>query len=100
LDFPPRATNQYPASARSPIFSKPLNPLNLPDYILNVTAGAGELGRFFGQVGLINRSREKDLKAPACDVSALENDLGVRCEKALEVEFAKTLEWYRANKQL
>jgi nucleoside-diphosphate-sugar epimerase len=84
------------------LFGKPFNPLNLPDGLLNVAAGAGELGRFFGQVGLINRSREQDLKAPGwvCDVSALEKDLGVRCETPITVGFAKTLEWYKANKQL
>jgi nucleoside-diphosphate-sugar epimerase len=84
------------------LFGKPFNPINLPDGLLNVAAGAGELGRFFGQVGLINRSREKDLKAQGwvCDVLDLENDLGLRCETPFEVGFAKTLEWYRAKKQL
>lgn len=84
------------------LFNKPFNPINLPNGLLEVAAGAGELGRFFGQVGLINRSREKDLKAAGwvCDVSDLERDLGVKCETPLEAGFAKTLEWYKANKKL
>lgn len=84
------------------LFGKKFSPINLPDIILEVAAGAGELGRIFGQVGLINRSRQKDLQAIGwvCDVSAIETDLGVCCPTNLEAGFTKTLEWYKQNKWL
>jgi nucleoside-diphosphate-sugar epimerase len=84
------------------LFNKPFNPVKLPNGLLEVAANAGELGRFFGQVGLINKSRQKDLLSPGwvCDVSAIETDLGVHCETNLETGFTKTLEWYRASKLL
>ncbi|MFN3266337.1 MAG: NAD-dependent epimerase/dehydratase family protein [Deinococcales bacterium] len=84
------------------LFQKPFKPINLPNGLLEVAAALGELGRFFGQVGLINRSREKDLKAAGwvCDVTAIEQDLGIKCETPLETGFAKTLEWYKQNKRL
>ena len=84
------------------LFDKPFKPIKLPDAVLEVAAGAGELGRFFGQVGLINRSRQKDLLSPGwvCDVSDIENDLGVSCQTSLETGFTKTLEWYKQQKLL
>ncbi len=84
------------------LVEKPFNPISLPNGLLEVAASAGELGRFFGQVGLINKSRQKDLLSPGwvCDVSAIESDLGVVCGTGLEVGFTKTLAWYKANKLL
>jgi nucleoside-diphosphate-sugar epimerase len=84
------------------LFDKPFNPVKLPNALLEVAAGAGELGRFFGQVGLINRSRQKDLQATGwvCDVSSIEAELSVVCSTNLETGFAKTLEWYKSNKLL
>ncbi len=84
------------------LFDKPFNPISLPNGLLEVAANAGELGRFFGQVGLINKSRQRDLLSPGwvCDVSAIESDLGVMAQTNLETGFAKTLEWYRASRLL
>lgn len=84
------------------LFQKPFKPLKLPNAVLEVAAGAGEMGRIFGQVGLINRSRQKDLLSPGwvCDVSAIETELGISCPTSLEDGFAKTLAWYKDNKLL
>jgi nucleoside-diphosphate-sugar epimerase len=84
------------------LFVKPFNPIKLPNGLLEVAANAGELGRFFGQVGLINKSRQRDLQAVGwvCDVSAIETDLGVSAKTNLETGFARTLEWYKASKLL
>jgi nucleoside-diphosphate-sugar epimerase len=84
------------------LFNKPFNPVKLPNGLLEVAANAGELGRFFGQVGLINKSRQRDLLSPGwvCDVSAIESDLDVKCSTNLETGFTKTLEWYKQSKLL
>ena len=84
------------------LFNKPFNPVKLPNGLLEVAANAGELGRFFGQVGLINKSRQRDLLSPGwvCDVSAIESDLDVECSTNLETGFTKTLEWYKQSKLL
>jgi nucleoside-diphosphate-sugar epimerase len=84
------------------LMDKPYKPLLLPDFALEVAAGAGELGKVIGKIGLINRSRQKDLQAPGwvCDVSDLERDLGVRCETPLETGFGNTLNWYREARWL
>jgi nucleoside-diphosphate-sugar epimerase len=77
-------------------------PIHLPNAALEIAAGVGEMGRFFGKVGLINRSRQKDLQAPGwvCDVSDIERDLGFVCQTTLEQGFARTLEWYKREKWL
>ena len=81
------------------VSGKAYKPLALPNFALEVAAGAGELGRVFGQPGLINRSRQADLQAPGwvCDVTAAERDLGVICATSLETGFAKTFDWYKQN---
>jgi nucleoside-diphosphate-sugar epimerase len=80
------------------LMGKPYRPLPLPDLALEVAAGAGELGKVIGRIGLVNRSRQKDLQAPGwvCDVSDFEHDLGVTCETSLEAGFRRTLDWYKA----
>jgi nucleoside-diphosphate-sugar epimerase len=82
------------------VSGKPYKPVRLPDVALEMAAGAGELGRVFGRVGLINRSRQRDLQAPGwvCEVSDLERDLGVVCDTDLEAGFARTLAWYKAQR--
>ncbi len=84
------------------LFEKPFKPLQLPNFALEVAAGAGEMGRFVGQVGLINRSRQKDLLAPGwvCDVTPITEELGVQCQTALEQGFADTFSWYKSHKWL
>ena len=84
------------------VSGKAYKPLALPSFALEVAAGAGELGRVFGQPGLINRSRQADLQAPGwvCDVSAAERDLGVICDTSLATGFAKTFEWYKQHRWL
>jgi nucleoside-diphosphate-sugar epimerase len=84
------------------VSGKTYKPLKLPDFALEVAAGAGELWRVFGQTGLINRSRQADLQAPGwvCDVSAAERDLGVICDTPLNTGFAQTLDWYKRHRWL
>jgi len=84
------------------VSGKTYKPLALPDFALEVAAGVGELGRVFGQPGLINRSRQRDLQAPGwvCDVSAAEQDLGVICDTPLATGFAQTLAWYKRQRWL
>ncbi len=84
------------------LMGKPYKPIQLPDFALAAAAGAGELGKLIGRVGLINRSRQKDLQAPGwvCDVSDLDRDLGVKAQTSLETGFQRTLDWYRTAKWL
>ncbi len=84
------------------VSGKPYKPLALPDFALEVAAGASELGRIFGQPGLINRSRQADLQAPGwvCDVSDAERDLGEICDTPLKAGFAKTFDWYKRHRWL
>lgn len=84
------------------VSGKTYKPLALPDFALEIAAGAGELGRVFGQPGLINRSRQRDLQAPGwvCDVSAAERDLGVICDTPLKTGFSNTLAWYKRHRWL
>jgi nucleoside-diphosphate-sugar epimerase len=84
------------------LMGREYRPITLPNAVLEIAAGAGEMGRIFGQVGLINRSRQKDLQAPGwvCDVTDIERDLGFKCETALVKGFTQTLEWYKREKWL
>lgn len=95
----------YPESVRwdailetlAKLFDKPYRPLPLPNAALEVAAQLGEAGKAFGRVGLINKSRQRDLSAPGwvCDSSAIERDLGVNATTALEPGFRATAEWYK-----
>ena len=84
------------------VSGKAYKPLPLPDFALEIAAGAGELGRVFGRVGLMNRSRQADLQAPGwvCDVSEAQRDLGVICDTPLKAGFAKTFDWYKRQRWL
>lgn len=84
------------------VSGKAYKPLMLPNFALEVAAGAGELGRVFGQPGLINRSRQADLQAPGwvCDVTAAQRDLGVICDTPLFQGFSRTLDWYKQHRWL
>ncbi len=79
------------------IFDKPYRPLPLPNAALEVAARLGEAGQAFGRVGLINKSRQRDLTAPGwvCDSSAMTRDLGVTATTALEPGFQATALWYK-----
>jgi nucleoside-diphosphate-sugar epimerase len=79
------------------LFDKPYRPLPLPSAALEVAAQLGEAGKAFGRVGLINKSRQRDLTAPGwvCDSSAIARDLGVTATTALEPGFRATAEWYK-----
>jgi nucleoside-diphosphate-sugar epimerase len=97
--------NPHPARWReiletiAKVSGKPFKPVRLPDVALEIAAGAGELGKVFGRIGLINRSRQRDLTAPGwvCDVSDLPKDTGVTCDTDLETGFQRTLEWYKQH---
>ncbi len=80
------------------VYKKPYRPLSLPNVALEMAAQLGEAGRAFGRVGLINRSRQKDLTAIGwvCDVSAIERDLGVVAKTTLETGFLETANWYKS----
>lgn len=80
------------------VYKKPYRPLPLPNVALEMAAQLGEAGRAFGRVGLINRSRQKDLTAIGwvCDVSAIQNDLGVTAKTSLETGFLETANWYKS----
>ncbi len=84
------------------LLAREYRPIHLPNAVLEIAAGVGEMARFFGRVGLINRSRQKDLQAPGwvCDVTDIERELGFKCETALDQGFARTLEWYKSEKWL
>jgi nucleoside-diphosphate-sugar epimerase len=80
------------------VYKKPYRPLPLPNVALEMAAQLGEAGRAFGRVGLINRSRQKDLTAIGwvCDVSAIERDLGIVAKTTLETGFLETANWYKS----
>jgi nucleoside-diphosphate-sugar epimerase len=80
------------------VYKKPYRPLPLPNVALEMAAQLGEAGRAFGRVGLINRSRQKDLTAIGwvCGVSAIEQDLGIIAKTTLETGFLETANWYKS----
>jgi nucleoside-diphosphate-sugar epimerase len=79
------------------VYKKPYRALPLPNVALEMAAQLGEAGRAFGRVGLINRSRQKDLTAVGwvCNVSAIEHDLGIVAKTTLETGFLETATWYK-----
>ncbi len=80
------------------VYKKPYRPLPLPSVALEMAAQLGEAGRAFGRVGLINRSRQKDLTAVGwvCDVNAIQTDLGITAKTSLETGFLETANWYKS----
>jgi nucleoside-diphosphate-sugar epimerase len=80
------------------VYKKPYRPLPLPNVALEMAAQLGEAGRAFGRVGLINRSRQKDLSAVGwvCNVNAIQHDLGVSAKIPLEAGFLETANWYKS----
>lgn len=79
------------------LFDKPYRPLPLPNAVLEVAAQLGQAGQAFGRVGLINKSRQRDLSAPGwvCDSSAIARELDVHATTAITSGFKATAEWYR-----
>ena len=79
------------------VYERPFRPLPLPDGALEVAAALGETGKVFGRVGLLNKSRARDLRSPGwvCDPGAIGRDLGVVAGTDLETGFRSTAEWYR-----
>jgi nucleoside-diphosphate-sugar epimerase len=78
------------------LFDKPYRPLPLPNAALELAANLGEAGQVFGRVGLINKSRQRDLTAPGwvCDSSRIQTDLGITAPTGLEQGFRDTRDWY------
>jgi nucleoside-diphosphate-sugar epimerase len=78
------------------LFNKPYRPLPLPNAALELAANLGEAGQVFGRVGLINKSRQRDLTAPGwvCDSSRIQTDLGITAPTGLEQGFRDTRDWY------
>ncbi len=78
------------------LFNKKFRPIQLPALALELAAQLGELGNMVGQVGLVNRSRQKDLEAPGwvCSTTKIQTELGVRANTSLRDGFLKTKEWY------
>jgi dihydroflavonol-4-reductase len=80
------------------VMNKPYHPIAIPDLLLGAAAWAGEAGQVFGQVGLINQNRVRDLRASGW-VASSDKLLGLGLQPQIDLQqgFSETAAWYRGK---